>query len=67
MLADTIALTAMGMGMAVLALLWNLHRDLGALRRDVSRDLGDLRVRAARIEGMLAGAGLKAGPASAAE
>ena len=59
MLPGTVALLAMGLGMAALALLWNLHRDLGALRRDISRDLGDLRVRAARIEGMLAGAGLQ--------
>ena len=62
--ADTVALMAMGMGIAVLALLWNLHRDMGALRRDLSRDMGDLRGRVSRIEGMLAGAGLKAGPDS---
>ena len=64
---DTVALMAMGLGMAALALLWNLHRDMGALRRDLSRDMGDLRVRAARIEGMLAGAGLKAGSDSASD
>ena len=58
---------------AVLALLWNLHRDIGLLRKDLGedirdvretlgRDLGDLRARVSRIEGMLAGAGLRISP-----
>ena len=65
MIADIAMLMAMGVGMAVLASLWNLHRDMGALRRDLSRDMGDLRVRVSRIEGMLAGVGLKVGSDSA--
>ena len=64
MSADTAVLMAMGIGIAALALLWNLHRDMGALRGDLSRDMGDLRDRMSRIEGMLAGAGLKASPDS---
>ena len=53
-------------GVAVLAFLWNLHRDIGLLREDLSKDISDLRDRVSRIEGMLAGAGLKIGsdPAS---
>ena len=72
---------------AVLAFLWNLHRDIGALRRDMNRDMGalrqdmnrdiqsmnrdigglrqdisDLRDRVSRVEGMLAGSGLKINP-----
>ena len=38
---DTIALVAAFT--AVLAFLWNLHRDMGALRRDMNRNLGALR------------------------
>ena len=75
---DTIALVAAFT--AVLAFLWNLHRDMGALRRDMNRDMGalrqdmnrdigglrqdisDLRDRVSRVEGMLAGAGLKVSP-----
>ena len=89
MALDTIALVAAFT--AVLAFLWNLHRDMGALRRDMNRDMGalrqdmnrdmgalrqdmnrnigglrqdisDLRDRMSRVEGMLAGAGLKVGP-----
>ena len=82
---------------AVLAFLWNLHRDIGALnkdmgalRQDMNRDMGalrqdmnrdiqsmnrgigglrqdisDLRDRVSRVEGMLAGAGLKINPEAA--
>ena len=75
---DTIALVAAFT--AILAFLWNLHRDMGALRRDMTRDMGalrqdmnrdigglrqdisDLRDRVSRVEGMLAGAGLKINP-----
>ena len=71
MAADTIGF--MAVGMAVLAFLWTLHRELGALRQDMNRDMGalrqgmsDLRGRVSRVEGMLAGAGLKVGPESAA-
>ena len=38
---DTIALVAAFT--AVLAFLWNLHRDMGALRQDMNRDMGALR------------------------
>lgn len=69
--AETIA--AWTFGIAVLASLWNLHRDLvllrkelsediGGLRRDLGKDLSDLRCRVSRVEGMLVGAGLKIGP-----
>lgn len=55
----------MALGAAVLAFLWNLHRDIGGLRLDVS----DLRDRVSRMEGMLVGmltgVGLKANPDSA--
>ena len=54
---------------AVLAFLWNLHRDIGGLRQDMNRDMGalrqdisDLRDRVSRVEGMLAGSGLKINP-----
>ena len=72
--ADTIGL--MAFLTAVLAFLWNLHRDIGtlnkdmgALRQEMHRDIGalrqdmsDIRDRVSRVEGMLAGAGLKANP-----
>ena len=71
MAADTIGF--MAVGVAVLAFLWTLHRDIGALRQEMRRDIGglredmgDLRDRVSRVEGMLAGAGLKVGPESAA-
>ena len=71
MAADTIGF--MAVGMAVLAFLWNLHRDIGALRQDMNRDIGalredmsDIRDRVSRVEGMLAGAGLKISPEPAA-
>ena len=64
MAADTIGF--MVVGMVVLAFLWNLHREIGALREDMNRDIGalhedmsDIRDRVSRVEGMLAGAGLK--------
>ena len=89
---DTIAFVAALM--AVLAFLWNLHRDMGVLRQDMSKDMGalrqdmkrdiqnmnrdigalrqdmsdvrgdmsDIRDRVSRVEGMLAGAGLKINP-----
>ena len=57
--AETIALLTLGI--AVLASLWNLHRDIGSLGRGIS----DLRDRVSRIEGMLAGAGLKISPDTA--
>ena len=73
--AETTAFLAFGI--AILAFLWNLRRDMGILRRDLSRDISnfrealgrdisELRDRVSRIEGMLAGAGLKIGsdPAS---
>ena len=69
--AETIAFLAFGI--AVLAFLWNLHRDIGILRKDLGKDISDvrealgkdisdLRDRVSRVEGMLAGAGLKVGP-----
>ena len=86
---DTMALVAAFT--AILAFLWNLHRDIGslnkdmgalrqdmnkdmgALRQDMHRDIGglrqdisELRDRVSRVEGMLAGAGLKINPDSAA-
>ena len=78
MAADTIGF--MAVGMAILAFLWTLHRVIGALRQEMHRDLGemhrnigglrkdmsDLSDRVSRVEGMLAGAGLKASFESAA-
>ena len=77
MTADTIGF--MAVGLAILAFLWNLHRDIrvlnkdmGALRQEMHRgigalrqDMSDLRGRVSRVEGMLAGAGLKVAPDSA--
>ena len=59
---DAHAAGLMVFGLVVLAFLMNMHRDVRGLRRDMSV----LRGRASRIEGMLAGAGMKAGsdPAS---
>ena len=96
MAADTIGF--MAVGVAILAFLWTLHREIGALRQEMNRDIGalrqemhrdmgemrrdmgemrrdigglrqdmsDLSDRVSRVEGVLAGAGLKAGPESAA-
>ena len=61
--AETIA--SLAFGIAVLAFLWNLHRDIGTLRKELGRDISDLRNRVSRIEGMLAGAGLRISPDSA--
>ena len=54
------------------ALRQDMHRDIGALRQDMNRDIGglredisDLRDRVSRVEGMLAGAGLKINPEAA--
>ena len=52
-------------GVVVLAFLWNLHRDIGALRKDLgkdisnvhealSKDIGDLRDQASRVENRVA-------------
>ena len=57
--AETIA--SLAFGIAILAFLWNLHRAIGLLGKDIS----DLRDRVSRIEGMLAGAGLEISPDSA--
>ena len=35
--------------------LWNLHRDMGNLRKDVGKDVADLREHMARMEGLLKG------------
>lgn len=61
--AETIAFFAFGI--TVLALLWNLHREMGILSEDLGRDMSDLRGQVSRVEGMLAGAGLKIGSGSA--
>ena len=54
---DAHAAGLMVFGLAVLAFLANMHRDVRGLRRDMSV----LRGKVSRIEGMLAGAGIKAG------
>ncbi len=46
---DSIATVTVGI--AILAFLWNLHRDMGNLHRDI----GDLRERMARLEGLFEG------------
>lgn len=51
--AETIA--SLAFGAAVLAFLWSLRRGIGML----SKGIRDLRARVSRIEGMLAGAGLR--------
>ena len=74
MTTETIA--SLAFGVTVLAFLWNLHRDMGVLRKDLSRDISNVRAdisdlrdrvsrvenRVSRVEGMLAGAGLKVAP-----
>ena len=78
MAADTIGF--MAVGVAILAFLWTLHRVIGFLRQEMHRNIGemhreigalrkdmsDLSDRVSRVEGMLAGAGLRASPESAA-
>ena len=73
------AIGFMAVGLAILAFLWNLHRDIGVLNKDMGalrqemhrdigalrQDMGDLRDRVSRVEGMLAGAGLKIDPEAA--
>ena len=59
--AETVA--SLAFGTAVLAFLWSLHRDIGMLGKDIS----DLRDRVSRIEGMLAGAGLRISSDSTSE
>ena len=57
--AETIA--SLAFGAAVLAFLWSRRRGIGML----SKGIRDLRARVSRIEGMLAGVGLKVGSDSA--
>ena len=57
--AETAA--SLAFGITVLAFLWNLHREMGILREDLGRDMSELRGQVSRVEGMLAGAGLKIG------
>ena len=40
---------------AILGFLWTLHRDVSNLRKEVGRDIADLRERMARVEGLLEG------------
>ena len=40
---------------AILGFLWTLHRDVGNLRKEVGKDIADLRERMARVEGLLEG------------
>lgn len=40
---------------AVAGFLWSLHRDVRGLDRDLRRDVGDLRERMARLEGLFEG------------
>lgn len=35
--------------------LWGLHRDVSILRKEVGKDIADLRERMARVEGLLEG------------
>lgn len=41
--------------MAILGFLWTLHRDVSNLRKEVGKDIADLRERMARVEGLLEG------------
>lgn len=40
---------------AILGFLWTLHRDVSNLRKEVGKDIADLRERMARVEGLLEG------------
>ena len=77
---DAETVVALAFGIAILASLWNLRRDIGVLRKDLGQDIGNVREtlskdisglrdrvsrvenRVSRVEGMLAGAGLKVVP-----
>ena len=77
---DAETVVTLAFWVAILASLWNLRRDIGVLRKDLgkdisnvhealSKDIGDLRDQASRVEnrvakveGMLAGARLKVVP-----
>lgn len=39
----------------ILGFLWVLHRDVRNLRKEVGKDMADLRKRMARVEGLLEG------------
>ena len=40
---------------AIVGFLWTLHRDVSNLRKEVGQEIGDLRERMARMEGLLEG------------
>ena len=70
---DLETLASLVFGITVLTFLWNLHRDMGILRKDLNdtcevlgKNIGDLGNRISRVERMLEGANLKivSGPAS---
>ena len=56
---DTVTLLLIAFHMAALAtilsFLWNLHREVGNLRKEVDQDMADLRRRMARVESLLEG------------
>ena len=73
---DAETVVSLAFGLTILASLWNLHRDMGVLRKDLGQDISNVRAdisdlrdrvsrvenRVSRVEGMLAGAGLKIAP-----
>lgn len=66
---DLETLAFLTFGMAVLAFLWVLRRDIRILRKDLSntcevlgKNIGDLGDQVSRVEHMLAGASLKVVP-----
>lgn len=73
---DAETVVTLAFGVAILASLWNLRRDIAILRKDLSdarealgKDISDLRDRVSRVENrvsrvesMLAGASLKVVP-----
>lgn len=50
-----IIVSVLTMGVVLAVMILRLARDVDALRRDAARDFADLRVRMARLEGLLAG------------
>ena len=78
---DAETVVSLVFGLTALAFLWNLHRDMGVLRKDLGQDISNLRAdigdlrdrmsrvenRVSRVEGMLAGAGLKVVPEPTSE
>ena len=55
---EAVDVATLSVGVAILAFLWNLNRDMASLHRDMAsihKDMAGLRERMARIEGLFEG------------